>query len=65
MSVLREQTEASLVQLRRLRDTTPILGLRIWLAGRITEIEFERDHGRVLPKPVRLYRPKSMRRIRS
>jgi hypothetical protein len=63
MSVLREQTEAGLAEMRRLRDTTPNLGLRIWLTNEIEKLEeyIGRCNG-VLPRPMQVYRRRSMRR---
>ena len=64
--VLREQTEAGIASLRRVADSTSNLGLRILLMQRIDEIELLLNGTRPkLPQPVRVYRPKSMRRIRA
>lgn len=68
MPSLSEQTQAGLGELRRLRDTTPNLGLRIWLTVRIDEIESMLNRGGVLPQPIRVWRgrkSKSMRRVQA
>jgi hypothetical protein len=66
-SVIPKLTEAGLTVLRELRDTTPNLGLRMWLTKEISEAEAIINRGQLpLPRPVRLYRGrKSMRRIQA
>jgi hypothetical protein len=65
-SALPELTEAGLTVLRDLRDTTPNLGLRLWLTKEISEAEAIIARAQLpLPKPVRVYHGrKNMRRIK-